>query len=78
MFHSDIKRVYITHDEVKQLSPGDLWDTDSGMGGSFTVKFISKKEDKYNFKNTHKEWKGYDFEFDDNNITQKIYKLMPA
>ena len=39
-------RTPITSSEIEAMKPGDMWKEDSGMGGSFDLKFVGWNGDK--------------------------------
>ncbi len=58
------------------LKKGDTYKIDSGMGGSFTVKYMGQDPGtkKHKFKNvTSKDWAGSVYTYDDADIPTKVY-----
>jgi hypothetical protein len=70
-------RQYLTEQEVAALRPGDAHRVDSGMGGSFRVRFVGQEADRFVFENISEGWERhgpYRYTFDE--VRRNIYDLI--
>ncbi len=70
---------YLTEEEVAALRPGDVHDIDSGLGGSFSVRFEGHEEDQFVFRNVSpgwEQWGSVRYTFDE--VRQRVYDLVAA
>ncbi len=68
---------YLTEEEVAALRKGDHANVDSGLGGSFSVRFEGHEEDKFIFNNVSPDfenWSEYRFTFDE--VRQRVHQLV--
>jgi hypothetical protein len=68
---------YLTDEEIAALRPGDVHHVDSGMGGSFRVRFAGREGDQFVFENISDGWETfgpYCYRRDD--IRQRVYDLI--
>jgi hypothetical protein len=71
-------RQYLTEQEVAALRPDDAHRVDSGMGGSFHVRFVGQETDRFVFENVSEGWERqgpYRYTFDE--VRRNIYDLIP-
>lgn len=54
--------------KVTQPVLNKLYETDSRMGGAFTIRYKGIKDGRHQFKNTHKGWEGHDYSLTDEQL----------
>ena len=67
----------LTEEEIAGLRPGDMHHVDSGMGGSFPVKFVGREGDDYVFENCAAEWRMWGpYRYTAEDVRDKVYRLV--
>jgi hypothetical protein len=70
-------RQHLSEADVAGLRPGDLHHIDSGLGGSFRVRFAGHENDHFIFENISTGWETwgpYRYTFDE--VRQQVYDLI--
>jgi len=70
-------RQYLDETDVAAIRPGDVHHIDSGLGGSFRVRFVGHTEDNFVFENISTGWETwgpYSYTFDE--VRQEVYDLI--
>ncbi len=70
-------RQHLTEEDIAALRPGDIHHVDSGLGGSFRVRFVGHEADRFIFENIADGWQTqgpYRYTFDE--VRQKVYDLV--
>ena len=68
---------YLSEEEVAALREGDRANVDSGMGGSFSVRFEGHEGDKFVFNNVSPDfenWSAYRLTMDE--VRERVYQLV--
>jgi hypothetical protein len=68
---------YLTEEEVAALRPGDVHHVDSGMGGSFRVRFAGHEGSQFSFDNISDGWENHGpFRYTYDEVRQHVYDLI--
>ncbi len=68
---------YLTELEVAALRAGDHADVDSGLGGSFSVRFEEHEGENFVFKNVSPDFEDFgEFCYTFDEVRQRVYQLV--
>jgi len=68
---------YLSEDEVTALREGDHANVDSGLGGSFSVRFEGHEDDMFVFNNVSPDFENFgEFRYTFDEVRQRVYQLM--
>jgi len=70
------KRKPLEQEAIEVLKVGDKVETDSNMGGSFTIELTKIENEQYFFSSTHSDWP-YKYEWSKDELKENIYTLVP-
>lgn len=68
---------HLSEEDTAALRPGDVHHVDSGLGGSFRVRFDGHDDDRFVFANVSPGWESqgpYRYTFDE--VRENIYDLV--
>jgi len=70
---------YLTEQEVAALRKGDHANVDSGLGGSFSIRFEGHKGDRFVFHNVSPDFENFgEFCYTFDEVRQRVYQLVIA
>ena len=70
---------YLTEQDAAALREGDYANVDSGLGGSFTVRFEGHEGENFVFKNVSPDFENFgEFCYTFDEVRQRVYQLVIA